>query len=99
MSECIADALNARNEDFDSSVIEHIGTALYDKEGQIVWAVDKNGGYQRLLDIRGWGAIQHLFKTKDGLIDEQKAMEFQDKIGRFVAFAINEKIREIENVQ
>lgn len=98
MSECIVNALNARNEDFDSSVIEYIGTALYDEHGQIIWAVDKDGHYQRLLDIRGWGHLQYLFKTKDGLINEQKAMEFQDKIGRFIAFSINEKIREITNV-
>ena len=39
-----------------------------------------------VLSIRGWGAIQHMFKN----IDE--AAEFQDELGRFIAEAINEKI-------
>lgn len=98
MSDYVIDALEKRNEDFDSSIIEFIGMALYDEDGQIIFGVDKEGGYQRLLDVRAWGAIQNYFMTKKGEFYGQKAVDFQDEIGRFVAFAINEKIKEIKNV-
>lgn len=39
-----------------------------------------------VVSIRGWGAIQHLFKT----IDEQK--QFQNELGIFIQDAINKKI-------
>ena len=38
-----------------------------------------------IVSIRGWGAIQHLFKTTE----EQE--EFQDEVGKFIQDAINEK--------
>lgn len=37
--------------------------------------------------VRGWGAIQNLFKK-----DYAKAEEFQDEVANFIAEAINEKI-------
>ncbi len=40
-----------------------------------------------VVSIRGWGAIQHLFKT----IDEQE--EFQNELGIFIQDAINEKLK------
>ncbi len=40
-----------------------------------------------IVSIRGWGAIQHLFKTRE----EQE--EFQDELGRFIQDAINEKLK------
>jgi hypothetical protein len=42
-----------------------------------------------IVSIRGWGAIQHLFKT----LDEQEA--FQDELGRFIQDAINEKLKNL----
>ena len=74
-------------------VIDFIGVkATYDEHGQYIWGVDKDGGHQKLADLRGWGAIQNLFKTKDGLIDEEKAESFQDELGRWLVDAINEKL-------
>ena len=74
-------------------VTDFIGVkATYDEYGQYIWAVDKNGGNQKLADLRGWGAIQNLFKTKGGLIDEEKAASFQDELGRWLVDAINEKL-------
>jgi hypothetical protein len=39
-----------------------------------------------LLNVRGWGAIQHLFKT------QEEAMKYQDELGAWFADAINEKL-------
>lgn len=64
-----------------------IGHAEFDKNGGgYIWGVDKNSNYQMIAEIRGWGAIQQLFKN------EQDAAKFQDSMGKFIADAINEKI-------
>lgn len=68
------------------------GKIIYDKEGQDLWIKNKGGGIQRLADLRGWGAIQNLFKMKNGLIDLEAATKFQDEIGEWIATALNEKI-------
>lgn len=74
-------------------VTDFIGVkATYDEYGQFILGVDKDGGHQKLADLRGWGAIQNLFKTKGGLIDEEKAASFQDELGRWLVDAINEKL-------
>lgn len=65
---------------------------VYDEQGQYLWIVDKKGGHQKLADLRGWGAIQNLFKNKDGTTNFDAAAEFQDKLGKWVAEAINSKI-------
>ena len=66
---------------------DFIGTAKFDEHGgRYIWGVDKNGYHQMIAEVRGWGAIQNLFKT------EQEAAEFQDNLGRFIADAINEKL-------
>jgi hypothetical protein len=70
-----------------SPTIENfIGTAKFDNIGGYIWGVDKQGGHQMIAEIRGWGAIQNLFKT------QQEAAEFQDKLGQFIVDAINEKL-------
>ena len=62
------------------------GKVWYDYHGQMIFCKDEKVGDQLILDIRGWGAIQHLFKS------EKEAAEFQDKLGNWYAEAINEKI-------
>jgi inorganic pyrophosphatase len=42
-----------------------------------------------LVSIRGWGAIQHLFKSYE------EAEAFQDELGIFIQDAINEKLKTI----
>lgn len=66
--------------------------AIYDNEGQIIWAEDKNGGIQQIINVRGWGAIQNLFKNEDQSIDLPKAIKFQDDLGAWITEAINEKL-------
>lgn len=73
------------------------GKVTYDKfGGQYFWINQPNGGAQMLAELRGWGAIQNMFSKnlykKDGAVDFVAAGEFQDKIGEFIAEAINEKI-------
>lgn len=74
-------------------VTDFIGVkAIYDEDGQYIWGVTKDGKIQKIADLRGWGAIQNFFKTKGGLIDEEKASSFQDELGRWIVDAINEKL-------
>lgn len=72
------------------------GEVQYDEfSGKYFWIKQNDGGSQMLAEMRGFGAIQHLFKDTHGIIDVDKAAEFQDEIGKWIAAAINEK-REIE---
>lgn len=71
------------------TVPEFIGEHVrYDDIGGSIF-----GGLQLIADIRGWGAIQNLFKDGKGMIDTQKAAAFQDQFGQWIADAINEKLQ------
>lgn len=80
-------------------VTDFIGKmAKYDEHGQNIFGIDKNLCVQNIADVRGWGAIQNLFKNKDGSIRFDEAKEFQDELGKWIANAINEKLeRDIKN--
>jgi hypothetical protein len=63
----------------------------YHTSGTEIWAVEKTKDADYLhhvADVRGWGELQNLFK-----LDMDKASEFQDKVGKFIAEAINEKLQ------
>ena len=65
---------------------------IYDESGQMIFGTTEKDGMQLLLgvgSVRGWGAIQHLFK------DEKDAAKFQDELGEFIRDAINEKLNSI----
>lgn len=62
------------------------GKIWYDLNSTQIWAETKKDGCQHIVDIRGWGAIQNMFK------DQNQAAKFQDSVGEFVASAIREKI-------
>lgn len=72
------------------------GTVTYDKfGGQYFWINGPDEGTQMLGEMRGWGHIQNMFKDKDGNFSEEgmeKAAEFQDAVGDWIASAINEKM-------
>lgn len=70
------------------------GNVTYDSEGQYFWVNAPNGGLKMLAELRGWGAIQNLFKTK-GKYDLDSAAVFQDHLGEFIAEAINEKMQKL----
>ena len=57
----------------------------YDQQGQMIFSI-KDGHCQMIADIRGWGAIQHLFD------ESVKAENFQDEVGQFIVDAIKEKL-------
>lgn len=62
----------------------------YDEYGQYLWSKqDADGGSQMIGEIRGWGALQHEFKTTE------EASKFQDEVGKFIAEATNEKIQKL----
>lgn len=70
------------------------GKVTYDKfGGQYFWINNPDGGSQMLAEMRGWGAIQNMFKDKKGVINEDLAGKFQDEIGDWIADAINEKLK------
>lgn len=58
---------------------------IYDNHAQMIFGM-KDKALQMLLDVRGWGAIQNLFKT------QKKAAKFQNELGEWFADAINEKL-------
>ncbi len=71
---------------------DFIGThASYDKESQKIWGNNKEG-MQMIADLRGWGAIQNLFKNRDGSIRLDEAEKYQDDLGEWIADAINQKL-------
>ena len=61
--------------------------AKYDEHGGYIWGIDEKGGHQMIGEVRGWGAIQNLFKT------HSEAADFQDSLGMFITEAINEKLK------
>ncbi len=70
------------------------GRFKYDDDGQFIWLVDSEGKLQKIADLRGWGAIQNLFKGDKGIIDSDKASKFQDAIGEWIVNALNSKLEE-----
>ena len=73
-------------------VREFLGTNIkYDRGCNMIFAIDDNQGMQLILDVRGWGAIQNLFKT------EGEALKFQDEMAEFIVEAINEKLKTVDS--
>lgn len=74
------------------------GTVTYDNDGQYFFVNEPSGNCLMILEMRGWGRIQNMFKDKKGDINEEEAGKFQDEVGTWIAEAINEKIkRELNN--
>jgi hypothetical protein len=65
---------------------EYVGKAMYDDAGQIIFRGADKDNLKQFLDIRGWGAIQNMFKTPE------EAEAFQDKVGQWVTDVINAKL-------
>ena len=91
---------------YSKEIKEFIGVAEYDEwGGGYIWGFDKDMSAQMIgqinepkeikvnevLSIRGWGAIQNMFPTIES------AEEFQNELGKFIAEAINEKLKRLEN--
>lgn len=81
------------------TIEDFIGVKVwYDSHGQMIWGTDKDGAQQRILDVRGWGAIQNMFIQPGGAIDLKKAAKFQDDLGQWIVDAINTKLKGPSNV-
>ena len=73
---------------YDMKPQDFIGTkATYFEDGTQIFGENEKGELQMILDVRGWGAIQNLFKG-----NAQKAADFQDELGAWFVDAINEKL-------
>lgn len=68
-----------------------LSNVSYDPVGQYLWNTQQNGERQMVADIRGFGALEHMFETPKDVYN------FQDKIGEFIAQAIQEKIERLKN--
>ena len=64
--------------------------------GGYIFGESKNG-LQLVAEVRGWGAIQNLYKNDDGTIDFARAEKFQDSLAEFIAEAITEKLQRIKD--
>lgn len=75
-------------------IINFIGSkAKFDDYGSgYIWGVNDEDELQMIGEVRGYGAIQNIFKDKNGGVNFVKADEFQDAVGKFIAEAITEKI-------
>lgn len=61
-----------------------------------IWGMDdETEELQMIGEVRGWGAIQNLFKEKGGAVDLEKAEKFQDDLCAFIAEAVDEKIKKV----
>ena len=54
--------------------------------GTYIWSEDEKEGCEMVATVRGWGALQRVFKT------EEEAAKFQDEVGEFITQAIREKV-------
>lgn len=68
------------------TVESFINKAQYDQFGTHIWGISDKKEFQLIAEVRGWGAIQNLFKSTS------EAADFQDNLGKFIVEAINEKI-------
>lgn len=73
-------------------ILKYFNRIEYDPDDQIIWDVDKLNQITLVAELRGWGNIQNYINEKTGKFNQEKAAEFQDKIGFFIQDAINEKI-------
>jgi hypothetical protein len=73
-------------------ITDFIGKKAWFDECGYIWGENKDGECQMLGEVRGWGAIQNLFKNKDESIDFKKAEDFQDALGHWIADAIQQKL-------
>lgn len=71
--------------DFIGSKVE------YHRSSQMIWASGSDNGAELLLNVRGWGSIKNQFETYEETAD------FQDKLGHWIAEAINEKLKRENN--
>lgn len=73
------------------SIREFVGKKVwYDECGAgYIWGNTEKDGDQMLAQIRGWGAIQNVFKNE---ADIKMAEDFQDALGSWIADAIQQKL-------
>ena len=89
---------------YQKEIKEFIGTAKYDEwGGGYIWGNKPEGNgmiaqinefpdktyevVNEVLSVRGWGVIQNMFR------DIKDAEEFQNELGKFIAEAINDKLK------
>ena len=81
------------------SLQDFIGNKFW-YENATVFTIRENGHCQPLVDIRGFGAIQNLFKDNKGEVDLIAANNFQDDIGEYIKEAIeNHETLKAENAK
>lgn len=82
----------------EKEIIEFIGDSCIPDEGWAgyIWGEKEESGELQIIgEVRGWGAIQNLYKKPDGSIDFPKAEKFQDNLCKFIAEAVDEKVKRV----
>lgn len=76
------------------SIEEFIGikSELDEFGGTYIYGIHPNNQLQLIAEVRGYGAIQNLFKDRHGKVNFKKADKFQDQLGKWIAEAITEKL-------
>ena len=68
------------------TIPEWLNGVHYDSKSQIIFSKAKFFT-EMCCQIKGWSSICQFYDTKD------QAAQFQDEVGKFIADAINEKIK------
>ena len=63
------------------------GKVTFDNVGETFW-INNNYGIQMLAQLRGWEHVRNMFAESDN----EGAKKFNDRVGEFIAEAINEKL-------
>lgn len=74
----------------EKEIKEYLAGTYFDQGSGMFFSQDRN----HVADMRGWGKIQNMFLSNDKSIDNDKAEEFQDALGKYIADAINQKLNQ-----
>ena len=65
----------------EAQIKEYLGTECkYNRDGQMIFVKNSNGGDQLLVDVRGWGCISNMTDMERG----GSAGDFQDALGEWI---------------
>lgn len=74
----------------EKEIKEYLAGIYFDEGSGMFFSKDGN----HVADVRGWGKIQNMFLNADKSINYEKAEQFQDQLGKWIADAINQKLNQ-----
>jgi len=74
-------------------IINFIGhTTGFDNDSGYIWGINLDGSNHPIGEVRGYASIQKMFSCGKGKVNFKDANAFQDRLGKFISDAINEKM-------